>query len=149
MLKKIAIIPARSGSKRIPKKNIKLFAGKPILYYSIDIAIKSNCFDEIMVSTDDDEIAKLAIKYGASVPFLGSIETSSDISTTSDVLVEVLNRYKKIKMSFNYACCIYPTAPFITKNMLNHGLEILMEEKASTLIPVLKVSILYLEIIDY
>lgn len=89
----IAIITARGGSKRIPKKNIKEFCGRPIIAYSIEAALKSKCFDEVMVSTDSEEIAEIAKKYGAKVPFLRSAETSNDFATTRDVLLEVLSEY--------------------------------------------------------
>ena len=113
-MKKIAIITARGGSKRIPKKNIKKFINKPIIAYSIEAAINSKVFDEVMVSTDSEEIAEIAKKYGATVPFLRSEETSNDYATTADVLKEVINRYKDSGKVFDVACCIYPTAPFIT-----------------------------------
>ena len=93
--KNICIIPARGGSKRIPKKNIKLFLGKEIIAYSIEAAIKSNLFDEVMVSTDDPTIKKIAVEYGAKVPFYRSKKTSDDFANTYDVLEEVLNEYKK------------------------------------------------------
>ena len=96
MGKSIAIITARGGSKRIPKKNIKDFLGYPIIKYSIDAAIQSKCFDEIMVSTDDKEIAEIAIKFGAKVPFFRSPLNSNDFSGTAEVLEEVINEYKKI-----------------------------------------------------
>ena len=89
--KAIAIITARGGSKRIPQKNIKEFCGKPIIAYSIEAAINSGIFDEVMVSTDSMEIAKIAIKYGAKVPFMRSEANSSDYATTSDVLAEVID----------------------------------------------------------
>ena len=92
----LAIIPARGGSKRIPRKNIKEFLGKPIISFSIEAAINSNLFDEIMVSTDDEEIANIAIKYGAKVPFYRSKENSSDFSTTFEVLQEVILEYKGV-----------------------------------------------------
>lgn len=91
----IAIITARGGSKRIPRKNIKEFCGKPIIEYSIEAALKSNIFDEVMVSTDDSEIAQIAINAGAKVPFFRSEATSNDFSTTRDVLIEVLTEYEK------------------------------------------------------
>lgn len=111
-MSKICIIPARGGSKRIPRKNIKIFLGKPIIAYSIQAAIKSNLFDVVMVSTDDFEIAEIAKSYGASVPFMRSKENSDDYSGTFDVIKEVLESYKKEGVYFNQACCIYPTAPF-------------------------------------
>ncbi|MDE6025332.1 MAG: pseudaminic acid cytidylyltransferase [Lachnospiraceae bacterium] len=128
MCKNIAIIPARGGSKRIPKKNIKNFCGKPIIAYSIEAAIKSNIFDEVMVSTDSEEIANIAMSYGASVPFYRSKETSDDFATTSDVIMEVLNNYIKAGKNYQYAFCIYPTAPFITPELIVDA-EILMKDK--------------------
>lgn len=110
----LCIIPARGGSKRIPRKNIKDFLGKPIIAYSIEAAIKSGLFDEVMVSTDDAEIAEIAIKFGAAIPFMRSNEKSNDFATTYEVIEEVLLNYKKLGHSFDKACCIYPCAPFIT-----------------------------------
>ena len=114
MRQSIAIITARGGSKRIPHKNIKEFCGKPIIAYSIEEAIKSHEFDVVMVSTDDEKIANIARQYGAEVPFLRSKKTSDDFATTKDVLLEVISNYKEIGKEFEYMCCIYPTAPFIT-----------------------------------
>ena len=107
----IAIITARGGSKRIPKKNIKDFLGRPILLYVIEAALKTDLFDQIMVSTDDPEIAELAQKAGANVPFLRKPATSDDYATTSDVLLEVLESYRKMGLEYDYVCCLYPTAP--------------------------------------
>ena len=109
----IAIITARGGSKRIPKKNIKSFCGRPIIAYSIEAALESKQFDEVMVSTDSDEIANIAKKYGASVPFFRSEATSNDYAITADVLNEVLEKYKEKGIVFDIFACIYPTAPFI------------------------------------
>lgn len=109
----IAIIPARGGSKRIPRKNIRDFHGKPILAYSIQAALDSNLFDNVIVSTDDDEISAIAKKYGAEVPFIRSAKNSDDFATTADVLLEVLAHYSKLKISISTLCCIYPTAPLI------------------------------------
>ncbi len=118
----LAIIPARGGSKRIPRKNIKDFLGKPIISYSIEAALNSKLFDEVMVSTDDDEIAEVAIKYGAKVPFLRSIKNSDDYSTTMDVIKEVIINYKtKMNSEFEYGCCIYPTAPLVKIEHLKIG----------------------------
>lgn len=114
----IAIITARGGSKRIPQKNIKEFCGKPIIAYSIEAALKSGIFEEVMVSTDSEEIASIAKKYGASVPFYRSEKTSSDYATTADVLEEVLECYEKNNITFETMCCIYPTAPFVTSEKL-------------------------------
>lgn len=136
-MKKIAIIPARGGSKRIPRKNIKDFLGKPIIAYSIEAALKSELFDEVMVSTDDEEIAMVARRYGAKVPFMRSAENADDFSTTVDVLLEVLARYEKINGKlFDYGCCIYPTAPFTTAKQLLNGFEKLKEGGYETLFPV-------------
>ena len=113
-MSKIAIITARGGSKRIPKKNIRDFCGKPIIAYSIEAAIKSGLFDEVMVSTDSEEIKEIAIKYGASVPFMRSESTSNDYATTADVIREVIAEYENLGKNFDTICCIYPTAPFVT-----------------------------------
>lgn len=127
----IAIITARGGSKRIPKKNIKDFCGKPIIAYSIQAALSSGAFDEVMVSTDSEEIKIIAEQYGASVPFLRSEATSNDFATTEDVLLEVLEAYKNRGVHYDTVCCIYPTAPFITaekllcaKKMLDNGVDV-------------------------
>lgn len=110
----LCIIPARGGSKRIPRKNVKEFLGKPIIAYSIEAAIKSGLFDDVMVSTDDQEIATIAKQYGASVPFMRSAETANDFATTNDVLEEVLSEYQKLGKEFDAMCCIYATAPLIS-----------------------------------
>lgn len=136
----LAIIPARGGSKRIPRKNIKSFLGKPIIAYSIEAAIKSNLFTEVMVSTDDEEIAKIALQYGAEVPFLRSHENSDDFATTVEVITEVIQSYRNHARSFDYLCCIYPTAPFVTKQKLNISLEILKSKSLDTVFPVIQYS---------
>lgn len=127
-MSKLCIIPARGGSKRIPKKNIKDFLGKPILAYSIEAARLSGLFEEVMVSTDDIEIAQIAMKYGASVPFLRSVENSNDYASTVDVLLEVINTYKKNGMEFDFICCLYSTAPFVTPNRLKEAFLQLSEQ---------------------
>lgn len=139
-MKNIAIIPARGGSKRIPRKNIKDFLGKPIIAYSIEAALNSGVFGEVMVSTDDVEIAKIAKKYGAKVPFFRSPELSNDMAMTAPVLVEVLNEYKKLGKEFDYGCCIYPCAPFINTGKIKDGLKLMIEKNASTAVPVVKFS---------
>lgn len=136
MKNNIAIITARGGSKRIPKKNIKLFLGKPIITYAISAALSSNLFDEIMVSTDDEEIAKIAKKAGASVPFYRSKINSDDYTTTSDVLHEVLTEYNRREIYYDKACCIYPTAVFTTPEILKSSLQQMDSVNASSLIPV-------------
>lgn len=139
-MKKIAIITARGGSKRIPRKNIKEFCGKPILAYSIEAAVNAGIFDTVMVSTDDGEIARLAGQYGAEVPFFRSGETSDDFATTNDVLLEVLSEYEKRGKDFDLGCCIYPTAPFVTAEKLMNAVKRLSESDADTLIPVVPFS---------
>ena len=139
-MKTIAIITARGGSKRIPRKNIKDFCGKPILAYSIEAALKSGIFDTVMVSTEDEEIASVAREYGAQVPFYRSEKTSGDYATTNDVLLEVLEEYEKRGQHFDLAVCIYPTAPFVTAHKLKDAVERLMESGAETLIPVVAFS---------
>lgn len=136
----IAIITARGGSKRIPRKNIKDFCGKPILAYSIEAALESQLFDEVMVSTDSEEIARIAIEYGASVPFMRSEATSNDYATTNDVLVEVFSEYEKRGKSFDLAVCIYPTAPFITAGKLRNAVKIMQDEQADAVTPVVRYS---------
>lgn len=139
-MKKLAIITARGGSKRIPRKNIKDFCKKPILAYSIEAALRSGIFDRVMVSTDDEEIAFVAEKYGAEIPFLRSRGTSGDFATTNDVLLEVLKEYQVRGECFETACCIYPTAPFVTAARLREAMEMLQKSDADTLIPVVSFS---------
>ena len=139
-MSRLAIITARGGSKRIPKKNIREFCGKPILAYSIEAALESGLFDHVMVSTDSEEIAEIARKYGAEVPFFRSETTSGDFATTNDVLAEVLEEYEKRRMHFDVACCIYPTAPFVTAEKLKTAVAQLESSDADTLIPVVSFS---------
>lgn len=117
----LCIIPARGGSKRIPRKNIKYFLGKPIIAYSIETALSSQLFNEIMVSTDDEEIAEIAKNFGAKVPFLRSQKNSNDFATTLDVVKEVLAAYEDMNQSFDNICVLYPTAPFVTVSRLREG----------------------------
>ncbi len=137
---RIAIITARGGSKRIPKKNIKLFLGKPIIQYSIEAALNSNYFDEVMVSTDDEEIASISKKMGAVVPFFRSKENSDDYSTTCDVLEEVLLKYKELGKNVDYFCCIYPTAPFVNSDKLINAMDLLINSNADCVLPVVEYS---------
>lgn len=120
-MKKLCIIPARGGSKRIPRKNIKSFMGKPIIAYSIEAALTSGLFDEVMVSTDDEEMARVAQQYGAGVPFMRSSETANDYATTVDVLTEVIHTYEQRGCSFDTICCLYATAPFVTAGRLREA----------------------------
>ena len=101
-MRNLAIIPARGGSKRIPRKNIKDFLGKPIITYSIEAALRSKLFDEVMVSTDDEEIAKIAVQNGANVPFMRSKKNSDDFATTAEVLIEVIESYRLNGRHFDY-----------------------------------------------
>lgn len=136
----IAIITARGGSKRIPGKNKKDFLGKPILAYSIAAALASELFEEVMVSTDDEEIAQIARSAGANVPFMRSSDTANDFATTDDVLMEVLTEYERRGRTFDYMACIYPTAPFVTAGKLREAFRILVQEDASGVMPVVPFS---------
>ncbi|MFV0329876.1 MAG: pseudaminic acid cytidylyltransferase [Dysgonomonas sp.] len=136
----LAIIPARGGSKRIPRKNVKDFLGKPIIAYSIEAALGSNLFEEVMVSTDDDEIAGIARSYGATIPFLRSKKTANDYATTADVINEVLLEYKHHQRNFDYACCIYATAPFITEDKLKKSYDLLVKSNFDSVVPIVPFS---------
>lgn len=126
----IAIIPARGGSKRIPRKNIKIFHGKPLIAYSIEVALKSKLFDKVIVSTDDEEIANIAIEYGAEVPFLRPKELSDDYSSTDIVINHALEFFKTQNEEFDFCCTIYATAPLLEKKFLIEGFEKLKNTKA-------------------
>lgn len=139
-MKNLCIIPARGGSKRIPHKNIKDFLGKPIIAYSIEAALKSGLFDEVMVSTDDQEIATIAKQYGASVPFMRSVETANDFATTADVLNEVLSEYMKHGQVFDNMCCIYATAPLIVSQDIVDAHKRLMQGDFACVYPVVQFS---------
>ena len=134
----VAIITARGGSKRIPHKNIRDFCGRPILSYSIRAALESGAFDEVMVSTDDAEIARIAEEWGAAVPFLRSGDTAGDYASTDDVILEVLREYEKRGVRFRRFCCIYPTAPFLTAARLKEAMELL--DTAESVMPVVAFS---------
>ncbi len=138
--KTLAVITARGGSKRIPRKNIKEFCGKPIIYYSIEAALESGIFSEVMVSTEDEEIARIARQAGANVPFMRSEETSGDFATTAQVLMEVLAEYEKRGQEFDSFACLYPTAPFITPQKLRDGMNLLQTKNASMIMPVIPFS---------
>ncbi len=136
----VAIITARGGSKRIPRKNIKEFMGKPMIAYAIGAALDSEMFDEVMVSTDDDEIAATAVKYGAQVPFMRSEKTANDFATTSDVLNEVVEMYRKQGKTFDTICCLYPCVPFLTGNILRQAYDKFSRTDCESLTPVVKFS---------
>lgn len=132
----VAIFPARGGSKRIPRKNIRPFRGRPMLAWPLEAAIGSGAFDAVMVSTDDPEIAETARTLGAEVPFLRSAATSNDHATTPEVLIEVLARYADAGKRFELACCIYPTAPFIKAADLVDGRKRLLDSTFDVVMPV-------------
>lgn len=136
MAKPICIIPARGGSKRIPKKNIKDFHGKPIISYAIENAIKSGLFSRIIVSTDDDEIAEISLRHGAEIPFLRSEKNSNDHATTFDALREVINKLDFL--DYDRICCIYPCSPLITVEDLVNAYSTYLKSESDSLIPVIK-----------
>ena len=125
---KIAVIPARGGSKRIPKKNIKSFCGKPIIAWSIEMAHSSKLFDRVIVSTDDNEIAAIASKYGAEVPFIRPKDISDDFTGTNAVIKHAIEWLQENDVAIDYVCCIYPTAPLLQKKYLIDGFNLLLSE---------------------
>lgn len=127
---RLAIIPARGGSKRIPHKNIKNFCGKPIIAYSIETAIKSNLFDKVIVTTDDIEIAQVAEQYGAEIPFMRPKELSDDFTGTVPVIAHAINTMRELGHNVEEVCCIYATAPFILAEDLKHGFKLLSDYQA-------------------
>lgn len=135
-MRRLAVITARGGSKRIPRKNIREFCGKPILAYSVQAALESGIFDTVMVSTEDREIAETAGKYGAEVPFLRSGRNADDFATTREVLREVLEEYERREERFDVLCCIYPTAPFVTAERLREAVKLLEENGADSVLTV-------------
>ncbi len=136
----LAIIPARGGSKRIPGKNIRPFLGKPIIAYSIEAALKSGLFATVMVSTDDEAVAATARQYGAEVPFMRSAAASDDHAPLADVVDEVLHEYSSRGSSFDFVCCILPTAPLVTPELLQKGLHLLEESGGDSMRPVARFS---------
>ncbi len=139
-MRRIAVITARGGSKRIPRKNIRDFCGKPILAYSVEAALASGAFDTVMVSTEDKEIAEIAEGYGAEVPFFRSGRNADDFAATRDVLREVLEEYESRGERFDVMCCIYPTAPFVTAQRLREAAELLEKNGADSVLPVVRFS---------
>ncbi len=132
----ICIIPARGGSKRIPRKNIKPFMGKPMMAYSIEAAIESKCFDRIIVSTDDEEIAALAKIYGAEIPFMRPLELADDHTATVPVIKHAIEYLLDKGVEVDNVCCIYATAPFISSGDLVSGLELLTQHGCDYVLPV-------------
>ena len=127
----IAIIPARGGSKRIPRKNIKFFAGKPIIAWAIEIALKSKLFDKVFVSTDDDEIATISRKYGAETPFIRPKDLSDDYTATVEVIAHAVNWSLSKKLNLKQICCIYPTSPFMDSIDLKKAQDLLIQKQCS------------------
>ncbi|MBT8551992.1 pseudaminic acid cytidylyltransferase [Polynucleobacter paneuropaeus] len=136
----LAVIPARGGSKRIPLKNIKDFCGKPIIAWTIEAAVKSNCFDRIIVSTDSNAIANIAISYGAEVPFERPADLSDDHATTAPVIAHAIKWFSIQGEVFENACCLYPTAPFIEPQDLISTLRLLQSSKVDFVFPMTKYS---------
>lgn len=127
---KLALIPARGGSKRIPRKNIKEFCGKPMIAWSIEAAKASGCFERIIVSTDDNEIAEVARQWGAEVPFMRPTELADDHTGTAAVVTHAIKWLASQGQTPEHVCCIYATAPFLTPDILRHGLEVLTKSGA-------------------
>ena len=125
----LCVIPARGGSKRIKHKNIKMFNGKPIIAYSIEAALKSKCFSKVIVSTDDNEIAEVAEKFGAYVPFVRPSNLSNDFAGTIPVVKHAINWMEKNNNKFDNVCCLYATAPFIRPDIISKAYEQLLKSK--------------------
>lgn len=136
----ICIIPARGGSKRIPRKNIKNFYGRPIIAYAIKVAIDSKIFDDVIVSTDDEEIKKIAINHGASVPFMRSKKNSNDQASTFDVLKEVIEWLESCDHKISLICCLYPCSPLLKSNDLLKAYNAFKKNKVDSLIPIINYS---------
>ena len=137
-MKNIAIIVARGGSKRIPRKNIRPFHGKPILEYSVKAALDSGLFTEVMVSTEDQEIAAVAKAAGAQLPFLRSAQNADDFAPVASVVAEVLQEYAKRGQSFDQFCCLFATAPFVTSASLKEAMQALAQKQVDTVVPVVR-----------
>ena len=127
---KLAVIPARGGSKRIPRKNIRDFCGRPIISYSINAALESGVFDHVVVSTDDAEIAEVARQYGAEIPFVRPAELSNDFAGTLPVIGHAIEAMRNLGATIDQVCCIYATAPFIEAGDLRRGLDIFVQSQA-------------------
>lgn len=127
---RLAIIPARGGSKRIPRKNIKNFCGQPMLAYPIKAALQSGVVDKVVVSTDDDEIAAVARQYGAEVPFMRSPTLADDYTGTSAVIRDAIQQLQDLGWTVNYCACVYATTPLLAANVIRAGLELLQQQDA-------------------
>lgn len=132
----VAMIPAREGSKRLPGKNIKLLGGKPLIAWSIEAALNSDYIDEVMVSTDDQCIADIALQYGASVPFLRPVELAGDTSSSMDVVEHVINSYLGLEQPFEYLMLLQPTSPLRTAAHINQACEQLFEKDGDSIVSV-------------
>lgn len=133
---KVAVIPARGGSKRIPRKNIREFCGKPMIAYAIEVANKSKLFDKVIVSTDDLEIAEVAMSYGAEVPFIRSRELANDYAATVPVVADAINKIEEYGNKVSDVCCIYPCTPLLAVNDVLNGLRFLKQSKADYCFPI-------------
>lgn len=140
MNKNLCIIPARGGSKRIPRKNIKDFFGKPIIAYAIEAALESDLFEEVMVSTDDEEIAAISRKWGASIPFMRSQNTSNDYANTYDVLEEVIADYQKSQKIFDHVLCLYPCTPLVNSEKIIESYNQLLSYDCTTILTIMSYS---------
>lgn len=139
-MKNLCIIPARGGSKRIPRKNVKPFMGKPILAYSIENALATGLFDEVMVSTDDPEIMEVAKQYGASVPFARSERTANDFATLAEVQQEVVRMYASKGHYFDNMCCILATCPLVKSSYITEAYQKLVNSDFISVYPVVQFS---------
>ena len=135
---RVAIIPARGGSKRISRKNVRDFVGKPIIAYPIETAISSDLFDHVIVSTDDDEIAEMAERYGADVPFRRPPALGDDYTSTDTVLIHALGECRRIFGAVQQCCCIYPANPFLDAVDLHRGLDLLVTHQATSAFPLVR-----------
>jgi len=133
---KVAVIPARGGSKRIPRKNIKEFCGKPMIAMAISIALESRVFDHVIVSTDDEEIADIARKWGAETPFLRPAELADDLTPTVPVIAHAVKSCLDIGRAVEYACCIYPCVPFLQADDLIAAFDLLQNNNVNFVYPV-------------
>lgn len=137
-MKNLAIIPARGGSKRIPKKNIVDFFGKPLIAYPIKVALNTHLFDDVIVSTDDKEIARISSEFGATVPFLRSEANSNDHATLNDVFIEVREWYRKKQIVFDHYCLILPNSPLINEGLLKQGYDLLINSHFDSIRPIVR-----------